>query len=197
MNLAGRLVAAAIAAIVLLVPRVARAEAAPTFADRDGPSAGVDASDRSFALFVSPFAMAYGRLGAEGDWVVAHGIVAAVDAAAVRAPSWADGRSGAALGLAAHAYPLGSAFHALALSARLGVVRSLRDPPFRVNPHVDAAELALSAGWHWTWDYGLSVRVGAGPLVAVGGRLPPMSPELLAGPVRVSLWGDASVGWAF
>jgi hypothetical protein len=141
--------------------------------------------------------MAYGRFGAEADWVIAPGVVVAVDSAGVRAPSWADGRSGAAVGLAARAYPSGGALHGLVLGLRLGVVRSLHEPIFQADRRIDAAELGLAAGWHWTWDYGLSVRVGAGPLVAVGGRLPSMSPELVAGFVRFALRADASFGWAF
>jgi hypothetical protein len=193
------LFAVALGAAMALVPHVAVADDAPTFADRSGPS--VEGRDRSFALFVNPLAMAYGVFGGEADWVASSAIVASVDAAAVRTSAWAPGsthrRGGVAVGGAITAFPWGGALHAFYVGARLGFVRSVDEPLLHVDRGVDVLELGIAAGWQWTWDYGLSVRVGAGPLIAVGGVPPAMSPEVLVGPVRFAAVADASIGWAF
>jgi hypothetical protein len=176
-------------------PATARASEAPTFADREGPSD--EGRDRSFALLVAPLAMAFGAFGAESDFVATASLVVAIDAGAVRTPSWAQGANGASGGAGLIAYPSGSAFHAFYVAGRLGAVRSMHEAVFQVDRRTDVADVGISAGWQWTWDYGLSVRVGGGPLAAVGAAPPSMSPALLVGPLRFSLSADVSVGWAF
>ena len=192
-----RALALTAAVAALLVARAAHGDQAPTFADRDVRSD--EGRDRSFALLVSPLAMTYGMFGAETDFVVSPAFVVALDVAAVRTPSWAPtrGANGASVGAAVMAYPCGGAFHAFYVGARLGVVRSWHEPIFHVDGRDDVAEFGIAAGWQWTWDYGFSVRLGGGPLVAVGAPPTSMAPELLAGPLRFALSADVSVGWAF
>jgi hypothetical protein len=175
----------------------AHAAEAPTFADRDAPVA--DGRDRSLALLINPIAFAYGLFGAEGDFVLTSALVATVEVDAARLPSRERGAGANAVfaGTSLVVYPSGSALHALYMSGRVAFARPWREPQLRFDFRADVVECGLRAGWHWTWDYGLSVRVGAGPLLAVGGRPPIVSPELVLGPVRLALDVDASIGWAF
>lgn len=191
------ILACAIVSASVFTPSAVRADEAPTFADRDVSSD--EGPDCSFALLVNPVAMVYGVFGLETDFVAASAVVIAFDVEGVRTPSWApEGQaSGVSVGGAVLAYPWRGAFHGCYFGARLGFVRLLREPLLHVDGRVDVAEFGVSAGWQWTWDYGFSVRVGVGPLVAIGAAPPSVSPELLTGPFRFALSADASVGWAF
>jgi hypothetical protein len=181
------------------VSGAARADDVPTFADRAGPSAL--GGDRSFAVLVNPLAMACATFGAEGDFVVAPTIAVAVEVDAVHLPAAARGTNAASVSVGFFAYPWASALHGFYASVRVGIVRPWREPAFRIDGRRDVVELGGLVGWHWTWDYGLSLRVGAGPLLAVGGPPPfaSVSPELIIGraPARLMGAADASVGWAF
>jgi hypothetical protein len=176
----------------------ARADELPTFADRSGSSA--PERDRSFAVLLNPLAMAYATFGAEGDFVVTPAIAVAVEVDAVHLPSAARGANAGSVGLGFLAYPWAGALHGFCAGIHVAVVRPWREPAFRIDDRRDVVELGGLVGWHWTWDYGLSLRVGAGPLLAVGGPPPPfvpLSPELVMGRARLLAAADASVGWAF
>jgi hypothetical protein len=173
----------------------ARAAEAPTFADRDPPAA--EGRDRSFALLLNPISFAYGLFGAEGDFVVTPVLVATVEVDAARLPRGGPGPNALSAATSLLVYPSGSALHAFYAGARVAFVRPWRQPELHLDFHGDVVECGLSAGWQWTWDYGLSVRLGAGPLLAVGGVPPVVSPELAVGPARLALAVDASIGWAF
>jgi hypothetical protein len=189
------LVAAVFLAAVAGGPRLAHADEAPTFADRDQPRS--EGRDRAFALLLSPVSMVYGTFGGEADFVVTAAVVATVEVDAVHLPSQGKGANALSAGTSWILYPSGSALHGLSVSARVAFARPLREPELHVDWNTDVVECGVGVGWQWTWDYGLSVRVGAGPVLAVGGPPPLMSPELVAGRFRLAAAADAAIGWAF
>ncbi len=185
---------AALASTCLIAASPARANDPPTFADR-GASA-VDDDDRTVLLAVQPLAVALGVFGLEGDFALAPRVALAVEVAALRRIA----ETGLALDLGALFFPLRGAFHGLYFEPRVAYGRPLREPIMRASFATDALGLGGVAGWEWTWDYGLSLRLGTGARYYVGSSRSVSSMALDAvalGTIRVELVVDASVGWAF
>jgi hypothetical protein len=189
-----RLAALAACGALLLDGRIAHADEPPTFADRG--EASVDEDDRTLGFLVNPFRTALGVFGMEGDFVFAPRFAAAVDVAAVR-------RSGATdITLAAGLlyFPLRGAFHGLYVEPRVLYVRPFDEPVSRVDGKSDAVAFGGTGGWQWTWEYGLSVRLGAGAQYYVGAEASSSGAPRAAialGSDRVELVVDASLGWVF
>ena len=187
---------AALLAGVLLVLRasLASADEPPTFADRG--EASVDEDDRTLAFLLNPFRTALGVFGMEADFVFAPRFAAAVDVAAVRRSGATDVTVAAGLLF----FPLRGAFHGLYTEGRVLYARPFDEPVSRVDWRRDAVGFGGLAGWQWTWEYGLSVRLGAGAQYYVGATESSSGAPRAAialGSERVELVVDASLGWVF
>jgi hypothetical protein len=173
-------------ALLLLQPGArAFAEGVPTSADRDDD--GAEDADATAAVMFAPLAMAFGVFGAEADLVAQRSLAVSVDAAAYRP----DGTTLGALGVGLLIYPLRPVFHGWYLQPRLAYTHILG--PSQVSGLGTLSVVAIS-GWQWTWDYGLSIRLGAG-VVGSTGDIPARAPELPVG--RLGLVADAGLGWAW
>jgi hypothetical protein len=161
------------------------AEDVPTSADRDDDSA--EDADATAAVMFAPLAIAFGVFGGEADLVVRRSLAVSLDAAASRP----DGATLGALGVGLLIYPLRPAFHGWYLLPRLAYTHILGQS--RISGLGALSVVALS-GWQWTWDYGLSIRLGAGVAGSTRGA-PVSAPELHVGPL--GLVADAGLGWAW
>jgi hypothetical protein len=181
-------------AAALFAATRARADDPPTFADRG--DAAIDDDDRAMGFLFNPFRAALGVFGLEGDFVVSPRLAAAVDVAAVRRNHATD----VALTLGFLVFPLRGAFHGLYLEPRTLYVRPYEEPVSTIDWKKDAAAFGGTAGWQWTWDYGFSVRAGAGAQYYVGAAVSSSGAARAAvalGSDRVELIVDASLGWVF
>lgn len=167
----------------------ARGDDVPTFAD--GAEGAEDDVDRGAALLFNPLDFAVGVFGAEADFAVTRHLAIAAEAAVIRQ----GGGAGAGLGVGLLVYPLRGVFRGLYLEPRVVYSRPLREPVTQIDWRVDAVAAGGLAGWHWTWPYGLSIRVGAGALVREGARAP--LPGASVGQTRLVAVLDGSVGWTF
>jgi hypothetical protein len=158
---------------------------APTFADRSDRE--VSGDDRTFAILLNPLAAAVGVYGAETDFVLGHHLAASLEGAFYSLP----GSPATAVASGLLLYP-GTVFHGLYLEPRLVYARPLGEKLTRFDLAYDVLGAGATAGWQWTWDYGLTVRLGAGGMYFVGGSgaggVPLGGPELVM---------DGSFGWAF
>jgi hypothetical protein len=194
MTRASLAVFAPVALAVALAVRPGYAGDPPTFADRG--AAAVDDDDRTLLLSLQPIALALGIFGAEADFVFASRWAVAVEVAAVRR----GGETALAVGVGTPFFPLRGAFHGLYVEPRAIYARPLRERVTRVDWATDALGFGATAGWEWTWDYGLSVRLGTGARYYVGAArsLSSVWPGAIAlGTERLELVVDASLGWAF
>jgi hypothetical protein len=158
---------------------------APTFADRSDRDVAGD--DRTFAILLNPLAAAVGVYGAETDFVLGHHLAVSLEGAFYGL----SGSPATAVGSGLLVYP-GGVFHGLYLEPRLLYVRPLGEKLTRFDLGTDVLGAGATAGWQWTWDYGLTVRIGAGATYFVGGSGPGGVP--LEGP---ELAMDGSIGWTF
>jgi hypothetical protein len=177
-----------------LVARGARADDPPTFADRG--DAAVDDDDRAIGFLLNPFRAALGVFGLEGDFVLAPRLAVAVDIAAVHR----DHATDVALTVGVLFFPVRGAFHGMYLEPRTLYVRPYEEPVSTVDWRKDAVAFGGAAGWQWTWDYGLSVRLGAGTQYYLGAAVSSsgaLRAAVALGSDRVELIVDASLGWVF
>lgn len=181
------LVAAVVAAIgfSLASPAVA-AEDVPTFADR--ADRDVEEADRTFAILFDPLAIAAGVYGGDVDFVLGRHVAVSVEGDLYALPSGTATAFGAGVLL----YP-SSAFHGLYLHPRALYARPLGEGIVHFDGATDTVGLGGSAGWQWTWDYGLTARLGGGAMYFLGGAGPTSSPA----PTGPQLILDGAVGWAF
>jgi hypothetical protein len=172
---------------LLLLPLGGRAfaEEVPTTADRDDDSA--EDADATAAVMFAPLAIAFGVFGAEADLVAQRSLAVSLDAAARRP----DGATLGSLGVGLLVYPLRPAFHGWYLQPRLAYTHILGQSQIA---GLGALSVVALSGWQWTWDYGLSIRLGAGVAGSTAG-IPMSAPELRVG--RLGLVADAGLGWAW
>jgi hypothetical protein len=172
---------------LLLLQRGSRAfaEDMATFADRDDD--GAEDADATAAIMFAPLAIAFGVFGAEADLVARRSLAVSLDATAYRP----DGATFGALGVGLLMYPLRPVFHGWYLQPRLAYTHILGQP--RISG-LGALSIVALSGWQWTWDYGLSIRLGAGVAGSTRG-IPARAPELSMG--RLGLVADAGLGWAW
>jgi hypothetical protein len=170
---------------VLSLVHPAAAEDAPTFADRTERDVVED--DRTFGVLLNPLAAAIGVYGAETDFVLGRHFAASVEGALYAF----GGAPATALGSGLLFYPA-AAFHGLYVEPRVVYARPLNERLARWNLASDVLGAGATAGWQWTWDYGFTLRAGAGGMYFAGGSGPRAVP--LSGPQLVV---DGSVGWTF
>jgi hypothetical protein len=168
---------------------IALADDVPTFADRDDDA--IEDADTTAAIVAEPLAVAYGVFAAEANIVVQRSLAVAIDAGGYRQDTAILG--GVAAGLLV--YPLHPALHGLYLEPRIVYTHALS-----LSAASTTGTLSMGAlcGWQWTWDYGLSIRLGAGAAGVVGDRAVRASallPEVSIG--RLALVADAGLGWAW
>jgi len=163
------------------------ADDVPTFADRADDA--IEDADSSIAVMFDPLAIACGVFGGEADFVVQRSLAISLDAVGYRPDAATLGAMGAGLLV----YPLRSAFHGLYLEPRVIYTHALSHAVVS-GASVGALVVAGLSGWQWTWDYGLSIRLGVGAAGSTGG-LAVRAPELSVG--RLALIADAGVGWAW
>jgi hypothetical protein len=173
---------------VLALARSAFADDPPTFADRADDA--IEDADESVAVLVSPLAVACGVFGGEADVIVQRSIALALDAAVYGTGASSPAPLGA-VGAGVLLYPLGTALHAFYVEPRVVYTRALRSDLGGAPGWVSAVGVV---GWQWTWDYGLSVRLGGGLAASTRG-FPERAPALTVGPV--ALVADAALGWAW
>jgi hypothetical protein len=167
----------------------ARADDPPTFADRPDREAGD--TDRRLAVLVNPLAVAVGVFGAEGDFVLGPFAAIALEGDVYRR----GGTTSTGLGAGLLFFPQGVALQGLYLEPRVVYARPLSESMARIDWGADVLGFGATAGWQWTWDYGLSIRLGGGAMDLVGGRRRAALGDAIAlGPVIVL---DGSLGWAF
>lgn len=175
-------------------------------ADEPVPDDGAEDADANAAVMFAPLAIAFGVFGGEADVVAARSLAVSFDAAAYRLDGVTRATFGA-LGVGLLVYPLRPAFHGWYLEPRLAYTHLLSQA--RISGIGTVSASAVS-GWQWTWDYGLSIRLGvgvaglaAGTPVRTSDLSPGISPGISistgggGGGGRLALVGDAGVGWAW
>jgi hypothetical protein len=173
-------------AAVICTARDLRADDVPTFADR--PDDEIRDSERNFGFLLNPLAMALGVYGGEADFVIGSYAAFAVEGDLYRR----NDDTGIALGVGLLVYPLGRALHQLYVEPRVAYARPWSENLPQIDWGSDAVGLGATAGWQWTWDYGLSVRLGGGALYFIGDSR--SNSTVLVGP-QLAL--DGSMGWSF
>ena len=168
----------------------ARADDEPTFADRS--SEDLPGAERAFALLFNPLEAAMSVYGAEADFVLGRIAALAVEGAM----HWRGGDPATAFGAGLIVYPAARPLRGLFVEPHLVLARPLSESLVRFDWTVDALGVGATAGWQWTWDYGLTVRLGAGGMYTLGGA---RSSDRAAGAVALGpeLVMDGSLGWAF
>lgn len=179
----------ALAYATLAVPARA-ADDVPTFADHDD-AAEADETQRAFGLMIDPLAIAEGVFGGDLDIGVLPRVAVGIEGGVFQL---ANGSAAAALGVGLLVYPIRGTFHGLVLEPCAVYARPLREPLMKFDWRLDVVGLGGIAGWQWTWDYGLSVRLGAGPMRFMGGS---RSPGIPVGRDGVDVVLDGSIGWMF
>jgi hypothetical protein len=180
-----RLACLAFVAALLAVAPGSSADDAPTFADREDDD--VRAGDRAFGFMINPLAMALGVFGGEADFVLGRHAAVAVEGGLYRRRE----STAIATGVGLLVYPFSGALQGAYVEPHLIYARRLNESVAPLEGGADAIGLGATAGWQWTWDYGLSVRVGAGVMYFLGDAGPNM---LATGPQPVL---DGSFGWTF
>jgi len=166
------------------------ADEAPTFADRED-GAEADETERGLGMMLNPLAIAAGVFGGDLDFVVVRRIALSAEGAVFQL---GDGGTSTALGVGLLVYPTRSAFHGLVLEPRAVYTRPLRQPPFRFDWDANVVGFGGVAGWQWAWDYGFTVRLGAGGMKFIGAA---RAPGLPLGRDGVDVVLDGSFGWLF
>jgi hypothetical protein len=180
--------ATACACAALLSTSPARGDDAPTFADRE-----TDAGDteRAFALMINPLSMTVGVFGAEGDLAIMRHVAVGLESDVYEL---GNGDVSAAVGIGLLVYPIGSGFRGPYVEPRGVYARPLREPLARFEWGVDSVGFGGVAGWQWSWDYGLSARLGAGMMEFLGGGT---APGATVGSGGITVVMDGSIGWLF
>jgi hypothetical protein len=182
-----RLACSAVFLALTLIAPVACADASPTFADRDDEE--VREVDRAFGFMFNPLAMALGVFVGEADFVLGRYAVVAIEGGLYRRGD----STATALGAGLLVYPLGAALRGLYVEPRAVYARPWSEAIGSFEWGMDVLGLGGTAGWQWTWEYGFSVRIGAGAIYFLGDSRNPRS--LVAGGAQPVV--DGSVGWAF
>jgi len=175
---------------VSLATSAARADDVPTFADR--PDDEVEDRHAAVALLSNPLAAATGVFGLEADFVLASKLALAVEGDVYRL---ADA-PGAALSVGLLAYPFSRALRGFYVEPRVSYTRPMKGPLVRLDWETDVVALGGAGGYQWTWDYGLSLRIGIGAQTALGGSFSGM-PGQLVGLGGAGLVADTSLGWSW
>ncbi|MGA7124094.1 MAG: hypothetical protein WBY94_28590 [Polyangiaceae bacterium] len=186
MAFAWRFRCCALVMTLLGVQKGARADDQPTFADR--PDEEVRDVQRRLNVLLNPLAVSVGLYGGEVDFVLGRFAAVAVEGAIYR---HGDG-VGEALSAGLLIYPLGGALHRLYFEPRVAWARPLGLT--KLDWSADVVGLGATAGWQWTWDYGLSLRAGGGVIYFLTGQAGGLDNSL---PVGAQIVLDGSVGWAF
>lgn len=177
--------AAAAVFAALSCSRQAGADEPPTFADRSDED--VRDADRRLAFLLDPLAAAAGVYGGEADFVLGRHAALAVEGGVYRRSD----SVASALGVGLLVYPQGAALHGLYLEPHVLCARPVDERMGAIDFSVLSVGFAVTAGWQWTWDYGLSLRLGGGAAYFVGGS----SDEAVTLGLQPVL--DGSIGWAF
>ncbi|HXX66546.1 MAG TPA: hypothetical protein VEK07_05170 [Polyangiaceae bacterium] len=182
--------AVAVLSCAVLAATSVAADEAPTFADRDD-AAEADETERGLGFMINPLAIAAGVFGGDVDFAVLPRIALGIEGAVVQL---ADGSIASAVGVGLLVYPIRSRFHGLVLEPCAVYARSLREPLARFDWRANVVGFGGTLGWQWTWDYGLSLRLGVGPMRFVGGS---RAPGIPIGRDGLDLVLDGSIGWLF
>jgi hypothetical protein len=174
------------ALLVLVVTTRVFANDAPTFADREDDA--TEDADATVAVMFAPLAIACGVFGGEADFVVQRALALSVDAVGYRP----DGATLGAVGVGLLVYPLRSVFHGLYLEPRVIYAHALSQT---LPSGPGALSVEAVSGWQWTWDYGLTIRFGAGVAGSTGGGSAIRAPDVSLG--RLALVADAGLGWVW
>jgi hypothetical protein len=159
----------------------------PTFADRSDRD--IEDTDRTWGILFNPLAIAVGVYGGDVDFVLGRHFAASVEGALYDL----NGTTATAFGGGLLFYP-NVAFHGLYLEPRVAYARPMSEGLLHFDLSSDVFGAGATAGWQWTWDYGFTVRLGAGGMYFVGGSSPTPNAVALSGPQLVM---DGSLGWTF
>ena len=160
----------------------------PTSYDRD--PIGEGEPDHRLAILMNPLDVVLGVYGGEVDFVLGDHVAVGVEGAFYNL----NGSAATAMGVGMLMYPLSGALHGWYVDPRLAYARPLDEGVVHFDWHNDVLGFGVTSGWQWTWDYGLSVRVGGGAMYyRGGGGFDPQSAPI-HGP-QLAL--DGSLGWAF
>ncbi len=180
-----RLFGLSVALCVLVSAGGALADDPPTFADR--PDRDFAENDRALAVLLNPLDAAVGVYGAETDFALGRHLAVGVEGAVYNI----GGPPGTALGSGLLVYP-GAVFHGLYLEPRVVYARPMSERITTFGSASDTFGAGGTAGWQWTWDYGFTLRLGAGGMYFAGGSGPG---SMTSGGMKLAM--DGSVGWAF
>jgi len=168
----------------------ARADDTPTFADR--PDDEIEERRNTVGLMTNPLAAAAGVFGLEADFVLQSKLALAVEGNVYRvgdAPS-------AAVIVGLLVYPFSKALRGFYVEPRVVYARATRDFSRTDWTPTDVMGLGGAAGYQWTWDYGLSLRIGIGAQAALGGSFSAV-PGQFFGLGGEGLIADTSLGWTW
>jgi hypothetical protein len=140
---------------------------------------------------INPLAIAAGVFGGDVDFAVIRHVAVSVEGAVFQL---SDGNVSTALGAGLLVYPARTTFHGLVLEPRVTYARPLREPLTRFEWTTNVVGAGGVAGWQWTWDYGLSARLGGGAEKFFGGH---RSPGIPVGVEGLDIVLDGSLGWLF
>jgi hypothetical protein len=177
-------------AALLLGSGAARAGDTPTFADR--PDDEIEDRHTTVGVMSNPLAAAAGVFALEADFVLQSKLALAVEGDVYRLGD----APGAAVIVGLLVYPFTRALRGLYLEPRVAYARSMRGPLSRMDGSTDVMGLGGAAGYQWTWDYGLSLRIGIGAQAALGGSLSGV-PGQFFGLGGQALIADTSLGWTW
>jgi hypothetical protein len=167
----------------------ARAHDTPTFADR--PDDEIEERRSTVGLMTNPLAAAAGFFGVEADFVLQSKLALAVEGNVYRVGD----APGAAIIVGLLVYPFSKALRGFYVEPRVAYARATRDLS-RTDWSPDGMGLGGAAGYQWTWDYGLSLRIGLGAQAALGGSFSGM-PGQFFGLGGEGLIADTSLGWTW
>jgi hypothetical protein len=168
----------------------ARADDTPTFADR--PDDEIEERRSTVGLMTNPLAAAAGVFGLEADIVLQSKLALAVEGNVYRLGD----APGAAVIVGLLVYPFSRALRGFYVEPRLAYARAMREPLSQTDWTTDVMGLGGAAGYQWTWDYGLSLRIGIGAQAALGGSLSGV-PGQFFGLGGQGLIADTSLGWTW
>jgi hypothetical protein len=177
-------------------PIPALAEEPPTFADRTDREEGGDA-ERSLGVLFDPLSAASGVFGGEADFVLGAHLVASAEAAlysGLYGGLYGGDRPPAlALGGGLLVYPRG-AFRGPYVEPRVVYAHPLAEGFAHVDLSREAFGAGATLGWQWTWDYGFTLRLGAGAIYFVQDGAGAADARAIRGAQLVL---DGSLGWTF
>jgi len=168
---------------------VAGADDTPTFADR--PDDEIEERRSTVGLMTNPLAGVAGVFGVEADFVLQSKLALAVEGNVYRLGD----APGAAVIVGLLVYPFSKALHGFYVEPRAAYAQATRDLS-RTDWTTGVMRLGGAAGYQWTWDYGLSLRIGIGAQAALGGSFSGV-PGQFFGLGGEGLIADTSLGWTW